>query len=60
MVKEKSSIAIPIWMATTILAASIGFPVWIVKSISDLRASVAGLSAKVEFITGTQQLAKRP
>lgn len=57
--KEKAFVALPIWVATTILAASIGFPVWIVKSISDLKASVAGLQVKVEVLAGDRHYAKQ-
>ena len=57
--RDKTYIALPVWVASILLTSSLGFGAWMALSISDLKASVAGLQGKMELITsGNAQIAK--
>lgn len=56
--REKSYIAVPVWVATPFLVAVIAYFGWLTNSILDLRANVAGLQGKVDILSSAHQLAK--
>lgn len=50
---------VPTWFISLLVASAIGLEAWTLLEILSLNRTVAGLSARVELLAGTQRIAKQ-
>jgi len=52
--KDIDQVRIPVWIASTLLAAAVSAQAWMLAEIIGLKGAVAGLAVRVEILSGAQ------